>query len=414
MIQEIAPAPLPPAPPSGPAEAGQGIPASKASGPGPADRRRLTSIDGLRGLAILLVLLAHTIPGGIPERAAQSMPTRLLERFYGSGVELFCLISGLVSLRPFLLRLKPFNLHNYIKRRVQRLWPPYLVTLFLVAGPMAWLFTNYPTYYTAGMPLGNFSWTSWLSQIFIINWGNPLYIPAWWFLSIEMVFYALVPLLAVLAYRFQVSIAATWAILALSFIVGEIADRTLSYDFHGQGLLYLAVLFASYLPCHAAGIAVSRFDLSPRAGVALLGAGLGTIVVWSCLPVFNRHLGNALAFMGLAVLALATGTKVRRFLESYPMIWMGERSYSIFLIHTGILMLAGYLTSLIFAGSTPGYYLFSRTLGLPAALLASLLLFSLVERRFARGLITAGDFLPVGLFRRNTRQALSISSRIAS
>jgi peptidoglycan/LPS O-acetylase OafA/YrhL len=386
----------------------------QAAGSGSGGSRRLASIDGLRGLAILLVLFAHVIPGSLPDKAPQAMLTRLLERFYGSGVELFCLISGLVSLRPFLRRLKPFNLNNYVKRRVQRLWPPYFVTLALLAGPMIWLMTAYPTYFSASLPFKQFRWSDWFSQLFIINWGTPLYIPAWWFLSIEMVFYALVPLLAILASRRQVSKGAVWGILAISFVVGEIASRVLSPEFIGDGFLRLIVLFGSYMPCHAAGMAAGQLDLSRRAGLVLVGAGLATNIVWSWIPVFNNHLGNALFFMGLAALALLAGTRVQRFLEHYFMIWVGERSYSIFLIHAGALMLGSYLASLTFMEGSLGYYGFSRCIGLPLGLLAAMLLFTVVERRFARGLVTGNDFFPFGLYNRTQDQPLSMSSRISS
>jgi peptidoglycan/LPS O-acetylase OafA/YrhL len=269
--QEGSPSPFPPAPQL---LAEPIVAEPQTAGSHKASVQRLACIDGMRGMAILLVLFAHFVPGGLQENSIHSMPARLLERFYGSGVELFCLISGLVLLRPFFRRLKPFNLKNYAARRVKRLWPPYLVAL-LLAAPMVWLTTTYPTYFSASMPYTAFRWSDWLSQIFMINWGTPLYNPTWWFLSIEVVFYALGPLFAVLAYRNEVSQGAMWVILALSFLMGELAYRLLQNNFQGHHLAYQVVLFGSYIPCYVAGMAVAKLDLNRGDGVGSDGHRTG-------------------------------------------------------------------------------------------------------------------------------------------
>ena len=185
-----------------------------------------------------------------------------------------------------------------------------------------------------------------------------------------------------------------WVILALSFLMGELAYRLLQNNFQGHHLVYQVVLFGSYIPCYVAGMAVAKLDLNRVTRLALMATGLGIIVLWSIIPVFNSHLGLALFFMGLTALALIAGTRTNRFLERYLMIWVGERSYSLFLLHHGVMIFIAYLVSLVALQNSLGYYMSARGIGFPLGMLASMLLFSLVERRFARGLVTGNDFFP--------------------
>lgn len=74
------------------------------------------------------------------------------------------------------------------------------------------------------------------------------------------------------------------------------------------------------------------------------------------------------------------------------MIWIGERSYSIFLIHMTVFMLINYIFSFINFKRYLYYYLTVKSIGLLGAFLASMTLFYFVERRFARGLVTGNQF----------------------
>ena len=76
------------------------------------------------------------------------------------------------------------------------------------------------------------------------------------------------------------------------------------------------------------------------------------------------------------------------------MLWLGERSYSLFLVHFSVF----YLVDNMIARFTPGrnaiYAVLTRGVGIPLGLFAAMLLFHFVERRQAHGLVTGEYFWP--------------------
>ena len=105
--------------------------------------RVIAAIDGLRSLAILAVIMHHLggfvaqrTPGLEFEAARQTVAYRLTN-VANSGVQLFFVISGFVLSLPFAEQLlangKAVGLVHYLKRRVYRLHPPYLVNLVVLS-----------------------------------------------------------------------------------------------------------------------------------------------------------------------------------------------------------------------------------------------------------------------------------------
>ena len=110
-------------------------------------------------------------------------------------------------------------------------------------------------------------------------------------------------------------------------------------------------------------------------------------------PPFLLHSGYGLIFGGVITFAFNNGS-FRNILSKPFMLWLGERSYSLFVVHFSVFYLVDNIISRFITSRTTLYAILSRGIGLPVALFAAMLLFHFVERRFARGLVTANMFWP--------------------
>jgi peptidoglycan/LPS O-acetylase OafA/YrhL len=151
-----------------------------------APREYFPALDGLRGIAIILVLIAHNfyfIWGA---------------KFVGAyGVDLFFALSGFLITNILLqLRWQPHSLKSFYKRRILRIFPVYYLVLviFFVCAP----FSN------NSVIAGNYEYNAdnWLWVSFHLNnflgWFRPElprlhFFPHFWSLSLEEQFYLFWP-----------------------------------------------------------------------------------------------------------------------------------------------------------------------------------------------------------------------------
>jgi peptidoglycan/LPS O-acetylase OafA/YrhL len=164
--------------------------------------RRITSggrfipeIDGLRFVAIASVVLYHLM--GFLQAGAQD-PGNWVWRagVHGyRGVNLFYVISGFILGLPFaaqyLQQKPPVKLKSYFLRRLTRLEPPYLLSLLICYGVLVlaqgrdWQ-TLLPRLAAGAV----YAHSAWFGELNPIN-------PVTWTLEVEIQFYCLAPLLAV-------------------------------------------------------------------------------------------------------------------------------------------------------------------------------------------------------------------------
>ena len=357
--------------------------------PDPPAPQRLHQLDGLRAVATLLVLAHHSVSPGIQrslELGGWPVLGRLLFATTGSGVDLFFVLSGVVLLRPYLRGQRRFEAGTYFKRRAERILPPYLGA-WLLAGAVTAFAGLRPTWFSEG--LQRFSLGGWLAQAGILRFGPWLYNDAWWSLAVEALFYLVVPLVVLLWAARAFSRAAGLAALAACAALSTAVQALSTVDRPPLAMLYSLGVYAS---CFCGGILIARFELPRWLWAGLAAAGAGWVIASARLPV-NGHVGFGLLYTGV-VLRLVQGRYVRGALASPLMVWLGERSYSLFLVHVSVFQLVNALAAHVWPGKTAAYFAATRLTGLPLALLAAMALFTAVERRFARGLVTGNQFWP--------------------
>ncbi len=295
---------------------------------------RLHEIDGLRALAIALVMTHHFATGKVQMvLVARGRP--LLGNAIGfttnSGVELFFVLSGVVLLRPYLRKLRPFRALQYFRRRIERLWPPFLGALFF-GGIVVMIATMWPTWYSREI-LPQFSLTDWARQLPIMNFGWPIYNLAWWSLTPELTFYILAPVVVALFALPKIGKRGSFTLVAgaigLSIILWN--DKT-SMTGVQSGTRGVLLQFLAYLPCFFVGAMLAKVDFSRRVGRLFAAIGAAYIALAIVLPITNIHAAFALAYCGLVSLAMQQGWLNRQLVRPTA-VWLGERSYSLFLTH---------------------------------------------------------------------------------
>jgi len=277
---------------------------------------RIPTLDGWRGIAILLVLVDHLQP------LRYGQPTNIWTNWIGQhGVTVFFVLSGFLITTKLMQEQAAtghIRLGRFYLRRCFRLMPcawTYLLFVLLIRGA---------TFTTSG----EFASCILFFRNSLTLEGFPTTLH-FWSLSIEEQFYLVWPALLLLAGAQR----ARWAALALASIVAVF--RLLTW--HSTIDQPIVASFATALRADALliGCATALFQNDPRVRKAVQAipgpAVLGAIVL--CLYFFHRFIPLGESIM-VAVLILRTSMggfpTVGKFLEWRPLATLGVMSYSIY------------------------------------------------------------------------------------
>ncbi|UGS36202.1 hypothetical protein DSM104329_02602 [Capillimicrobium parvum] len=295
----------------------------------------------MRGLACAGILVLHVWmfdwgARGRPEKAPLELA---LSQLY-LGVPLFFVLSGFLVYRPFVAavldrRAAP-RLGRYALRRAARILPAYWAALL---GAFAVL--------TAiGHP--NAVAASDLPRFVLFAQGQSEATrgqldPPMWTLAVEVSFYALVPLLAVLTARLGAGRARQAALPAALVILGVGLQAAAAFDAWPRTV---TTSLLTNLPPFAAGMLAAavmhRRVLSRRTAARLLAGGAAAVVLdaaWTALrlgPQVVRDVDSHLpAVLGFAAIVTAlTASPIRgALLTTAPLRLLGTLSYGIYLWH---------------------------------------------------------------------------------
>lgn len=364
----------------------------------PPSRARLVSLDGLRGVAALIVVFHHaslmyqpfaaTYLGGdvpVPGSAAwwlSHSPLKLLTAGPESVI-IFFVLSGFVLTLP-VLSPRPFDWMAFFPRRIVRIGVPVVASLVLAAA-LALLVPQIPRHGTSAWiqetSVYPVTFQSFVLNLDPLNIGHFLNNPLWsilWEMVFSMSLAVFVGLAVILKRVWPLALAAVVAVTAVGM-------NTTAASFHYLPAFFVGALAAVLLPrIHRLGERVSSWRLG---GIlwftALVGALLLLIVTWltpaTLPPALTSALGGLQPVAALIILVCCLEwSPLSRLLSTRAFRWAGMISFSLYLVHVPII-----LTS---------YYLF-RSLPLPVvavlgaliALVVSVAFYWLVEKR-AHGL----------------------------
>ncbi len=298
-----------------------------------ASPRRIIALDGIRGLAALMVLIYHAfhLPLALTQPTGLTRLVSELARPGWLGVDLFFILSGFL-ITGILLDSKSGKhyFRNFYARRLLRIVPLYYGALLIL----------YVCYRDSGsfVLLGSFYLTNFASLFRVPMLFGPL-----WSLSVEEHFYLLWPWLVRFTNQRQLAIIAAMVVIAspvaraMAFGSLEVMDIYYFSWFRFDGLAWGALLALSFRSRwwnerNQRRVALAAFSC----GVAMLVSGLpfGILSRERFAGSMLLYTAAQLLFTGVIAAALkARSTLLTKLLSLRPLTWCGEVSYCFYLVH---------------------------------------------------------------------------------
>ena len=331
--------------------------------------RYIPAIDGLRAIAVISVMLYHLgfswIPGGF------------------LGVDLFFVISGYVITRLLLdsiQRSGGLDLRGFYVGRIRRLLPPLIFMLVITAifigvwapDSMRRFLTDVPFAVTGLMNW----WLVFKEQDYFESFGRPPLLQHTWSLGVEAQYYLLWPLILLFVLKFFGKKVIPTAALAIATFSGialflaslradisgnqDISHVYFGTDTHSIGLFLGSALAVSWIPQNL------RINIEKRAqdfidfiGVfGLIGLIATFLFIKESDPTSYRIAFPLVGILGCAIIlsVVHPASRFAPILQHPFMVWIGERSYAIYLWHWIVFQLTRPAQDL--TGSTWALYLF--------------------------------------------------------
>jgi len=305
---------------------------------------RYAGLDGLRAIAVGLVLVYHLFPGA-----------GLASGFV--GVDVFFVVSGFL-ITSLLLRPTRHSVRHrmldFWRRRARRLLPAMLLML-LVCCTVAWMIGGDVLVGIGRQLLGaatfSYNWVALAGGTNYFAATEPELFRNVWSLAVEEQFYLIWPVLllaivAVVKWRWMrvalAVLAAAGSAWWMSVLVssGAITRAYFGTDSHAFGLMLgIALAFA------AANMPVRAWMLTrpAKAGGVLVGAAGLALIIGSAVVQDSQFPGVLLAAsLGSLLVIFAgilPGSWFGRAIDVQPLKWIGDRSYGIYLWHWPVLLL---------------------------------------------------------------------------
>ncbi len=333
----------------------------------------LFSMEGLRGVAVFLVFWVHYSSIVDPWLSGFSIEVSSFIHSFGHlGVDLFFVLSGYLIYGSIVDK-NTFSTTKYCKRRIQRIYPTFLV-VFAVYIILSFVFPS-----ESKLPQGVIDKTIYIIKNLLLLPGifeiEPIITVAW-SLSYEVFYYLLIPLvvfpLKLKSWKTEIRIWFWILISVISLIV---------YILLGGGPIRLLMFIAGILLFEV--FSKKQYTLS-KGGTRFL---LIALTIFGFRSIFEfSYLVSIISvfvlFLLLCLCAFNQKSKAYKWLTYTPLRWLGNMSYSYYLIHGLTLKFCSLLLGVIlpsgFNSASLYYWLWVPLFAL--TLLVSFILFLVVER----------------------------------
>ena len=306
----------------------------------------IPAIDGLRAVAVFAVLLYHLgvkwLPGGF------------------LGVDLFFVISGYVITRVILDSIQSANgldLREFYYGRVRRLYPGLLLLIMVTTVLAATIAPDAIRRIVQDVPYVLTGTNNWhlvaIHQDYFQTVGRAPMLQHTWSLAVEAQFYLIWPITLVAIWKrygkgriarvaLAIAMISGAALFAFSLqldnaTAGRISHIYFGSDTHSLGLFLGAALGVSWIPQNLTG-AISKRAQDFIDGIGMFGL-FGILCTFLFISESNATLYR-LAFPLAGIFGCATlisivhpASRFAPILSTRPLLWIGQRSYGIYLWH---------------------------------------------------------------------------------
>lgn len=318
---------------------------------------RISGLDGLRGIAVLAVIIYHLelgfLPGGF------------------LGVDIFFVLSGFLITSILITEINQtgrIDRAAFYLRRLRRLMPALLLMLTFVVIIVGFWAKDAAYPVRRDLPWALTFVLNWsylfFDESYFVNLSRPPLLQHLWSLSIEEQFYVIWPIVLILIAKLKLSEQALRKVIFTVATIGALAttawmaylsvkngyptpnDPSRVYfgtDTHSMGLLIGCAAAALWYPAKLnPNLTHDRKNLLNLLALTSF-AGLLYFLF------FVSELSKNLYLFGFALVGLATmivvflathpGLKLGKYLSFKPLVWLGERSYGLYIWHWPIFML---------------------------------------------------------------------------
>lgn len=358
----------------------------------------IPGLDGVRALAVCAVIIFHA-------GFNQFMPGGYL------GVDVFFTLSGFLITTIIIWEIEAngtFSVWSFVNRRLKRLYPALIVVVVL-SGMYALIFAQDAIKPIYNNFLPSIFYYSNLHQLYndlpyFEQFGRPNPLQHLWSLAVEMHFYMVWPFVFLLYYKrfkgYYKYIALILTIALTIWSVLFVVRLNIPFDVKPERFYFRTdtrvadIIFGALLAFYFDAPVSSRLRIHRSSIVTSLGWGslLLLLAAFSYIDESSFWLyrgGFTVVSLAtcLLIICASTGNDIfYRFFNSKPLIWIGERSYSLYLWHWPV-----------FTFFRPGEELFddpfiSLFLRLLLTFALASITYKYVELRFKRGVFQAyGD-----------------------